>query len=105
MAKIDELREEQEGLLLKKSVIEALLASVGWKLFDAELIASTRAYRQEDFANGLASIDSAFQSAGLRGVIEGLVRARAKPHQMLDDVVTDLVNIATEIEEMRRDEE
>ena len=105
MAKTDELREEQEVLLEKKRTIEELLVSAGWKLLDAELIASTRAYRQEDFANGLPSVDSAFQSAGLRGVIEGLTRARAKPYQMLDDVVTDLANIAIAIEEERRDNE
>ena len=105
MANMDKLRQEQEEFLRKKKAIEELLASPGWELLDVELIAATRAHRQDDFANGLGSVDSAFRSAGVRGVIEGITRARAKPHQMLDDLAFDLASITTEIEETRRDEE
>ena len=105
MDRLDELRQRQDELLLRKKGMEELLDSSGWKLIDAELSAAQRAYRQEDFANGLNSIDSAFQSAGVRGMIDGITRARLKPQQILDDIAFDLAGITAELEEAHRDRE
>ena len=79
-----------------------MLSSQGWKDYEKSALMLVQANKQLDGRTQIVGMDSAFQAASLRGVIQGLTDALVIPRNALQDVEQ---TIAMVKEELKIDEE
>ncbi len=104
MAALDELREGLERLRARKKTLEELLAGSGWAEVDEAFLGIKRAHGLAEMKTATASMDDAFRSAGVKGMVKGLDMGRALPHNLLFDIQHEMDVMITELEEMERDD-
>lgn len=103
MTELEELQKDQDDLKAAFRLVEELLASDGWKWLELILKTNMNIQRKADFERGLDSIDSAFISAGARGIVTGLQTALSTPTSYLDSIRFDLQHIETQIKDLRNE--
>ena len=95
---LDRLREEQEEVTKNKKLMGDLLAHPGWKLLATMVTGGIQTRRQADFGKLIGSMDDAFQSAGARAEIAGMLFVLKLPENLLQNLLEDAEHIKAQIE-------
>lgn len=91
-------REELELLLSQHRIWVKLEESEGWKEYKASVEMLIRTNRQIMEKTHVVSLDSAFQVASMRGVVEGLRDSIVLVRNTIEDLDIALINARDELE-------
>lgn len=91
-------REELELLLSQHQAWVELEGSRGWKEYKDAIQWAIRANRKIMEATHIVSLDSTFQVASLKGVIQGLQDAMGIPKNTIEDLEVALIQARDELE-------